>query len=90
MDRGAWRATVHGVTESDTTEPLTLSFHAPRGRASRVLETGAYCVLPRCQLRIKATFLFPPNSVSIFFIPLWWAEKAKILAATLSTQGVWV
>ena len=25
MDRGAWRATVHGVTELDTTEQVTLS-----------------------------------------------------------------
>ena len=23
MDRGTWQATVHGVTESDTTEPLS-------------------------------------------------------------------
>ena len=36
---------------------------------------------PLCQLRIKATFLFPPNSVSIFFIQPWWAEKAKILTS---------
>ena len=29
MDRGTWQATVHGVTEADTSEPLTLQ-HPPR------------------------------------------------------------
>ena len=46
---------------------------------------------PLHQLRIKATFLFPPNSVSVIYIWLRWAEKAKILASnnfTLSTQYV--
>ena len=32
-------------------------------------------------LRIKATFLFPPNSVSVFFIQLQGAGKTKILAS---------
>ena len=30
---------------------------------------------------LKATFLFPPNSVSVLFIWLWWAEKTKNLAS---------
>ena len=37
--RGAWRATVHGVAESDTTEPLTLSF------SLLVLSISTLCVL---------------------------------------------
>ena len=43
---------------------------------------------PFCQLRVKATFLFLPNSVSVFFIRLWRAEKAIILASNMcSLQG---
>ena len=30
---------------------------------------------------LKATFLFPPNSVFVLFIRLRWAEKAKDLAS---------
>ena len=42
---------------------------------------------PLCQVRVKDTFLFAPNFVSIFFIQLHWAEKAKILASnTLSSE----
>ena len=40
-----------------------------------------------CRLRIKATFLYPispPISVSMFFIWLRWAEKAKALAGNMS------
>ena len=34
MDRGAWWATVHGITESDVTEHLT---HIPRGLREQAL-----------------------------------------------------
>ena len=37
MDRGAWRVTVHGFAESDTTEQITLS-----------LQTGAQGVEMMC------------------------------------------
>jgi len=36
--------------------------------------------------RIKATFVSPSNSVSVFFIWLHWAEKAKILASSNSSS----
>ena len=42
---------------------------------------------PLCRLRIKATFLFPPNSVFIFFIQLGWAKNAKILASHTLTYA---
>ena len=37
---------------------------------------------------LKATFLLPPNSVSVLFIWLQWAEKAKNLASkSIITMG---
>ena len=48
-------------------------------------------MFPSLPLRIKATFLFPPNSVSVFFflIQLWWVEKAKILASNMWRTEAW-
>ena len=51
-------------------------------REEIVLEAHACCVLLSAGLRIKAIFLFLPDSVSVIFILLWWTEKAKILLAT--------
>ena len=45
-----------------------------------VLEAWVYCV-PLCWLRVKATFLFPPNSVSVFFCICFSEDKAKTLAS---------
>ena len=44
--------------------------------------------LPLCWLRTKSTFLFPPNSVSVFFcIWLQWSERTKILGSTMFLPG---
>ena len=55
-------------------------------RGDRLLEEGTYCVLPSAGLMFKAIFLFAPNSVSANFIWLQWAEKTKILVATMPSS----
>ena len=42
MDRGAWRAAPHGVTDSDTPEPL--SSHHARGHASLGFQSLTFSV----------------------------------------------
>ena len=63
MDRGAWQATFHGVTELDTTELLTLSLFIP------FKEFSPLSLLPNMHACLPPFFpsflsLFPP-----FFLP---------------------
>ena len=68
----------HLCSSSPTPDLEPLRMEAPR----LLMEAGnsswsiSLPCSPLCQLRIKATFLFPPNSASISLI----SDKAKILA----------
>ena len=60
-----------------------LALHKPLDspwRGGAVLEAQAYSVPLSTGWEQKAPFLFPPNSLSMYFIRLQWTEKAKILA----------
>ena len=46
MDRGAWRATIHGVTKLDTTEQLTFTFnYQSTGRFQVIIAQNYHCYL---------------------------------------------
>ena len=60
MDRGAWRATVHGVTELDTTEQLALSL------SQRVLNQRPDKPFPEmCQRNPTAVYYMDCSTSSI-------------------------
>ena len=42
-----------------------------------------------CRLRIKATFLFPPNSMSVFLIWLQRERRPRLWPTTVSSSGEW-
>ena len=71
---------VHGILQSRILEWVVFSFSRgssqPRDQEDP-LEKGM-ATYPSI---LKATFLFPPNSVFVLFIRLRWAEKAKDLAS---------
>ena len=92
MDREVWRAVVHGIAKSQTqlSDWTELNWGSSRwrggGGAGTSFEAGAYCVPLSVGWELKP-FLFPPNSVSTFFIQLHWAEEDKILAS--NTPTIW-
>ena len=67
------------TASGDLDKPLGFSWRWGRGTA---LEAWAH-VCPSPRARIKVIYLFPPHPVSVFFIRLWWAGKAKILAGNM-------
>ena len=68
MDRGVWRSTVPGITESYTIEPLTFSFilhvliQSVYPASESVLSTSHTYLILRRILRSKNSYIQPPQT----------------------------
>ena len=78
-DREAWCAAGLGVAESWTRTGAEQD--SPSGGGEQSLR-HEFTGFPSPPAEKKSPFLFPATSVSVFFIRLQWAEKAKILASS--------
>ena len=68
------------------TDPLIYIITPPNSSWEGHTVLEALACSPLLWLRIKATLLFSPNSVSVFFIWLGWAEKAKIFDSIIGDK----
>ena len=65
MDRGAWWATVHGVTELDTTEQLSTAQHVLLQKFGMETKLNIFC---KIQAEVLRSFFYFP--IFILFIIL--------------------
>ena len=59
VDRGAWWATVHGVTESDATQTMSTALRCPKEQAlksqgQRICHLTAICLVPPGRIFLSA------------------------------------
>ena len=75
MERGAWRATVHGVKESDTTEQLSTGVRARWGLGDPVLRN----LKSWSWRQAEQGWHFPHFHREVFGVKLYWEEKRRDL-----------
>ena len=55
-DRGAWQATVHGVTESDTIEQLSTAQHRAKGKDKTIKTADRFAYIKQHKTYAQISF----------------------------------